>query len=185
MTVRANQAIHICWLTIFLVLITLHASSIFAAKKLPRAAPEFTHTERGAWLNSTPLSLEQLRGKVVLFDFWTFDCWNCYRSFPWLHALEDQFKNQAFSVIGIHTPEFEHERHKGMLEEKIKLFRLRHPIMMDNDFSYWNAVGSRYWPSFYLIDKKGLIRASYIGQTDEGGTQAKKIEAMVDTLLAE
>jgi len=173
-------------LTILLVsLATLYAGSSIAAKQLPRPAPEFTHLEGDAWLNSKPLSLENLLGKVVLLDFWTFDCWNCYRSFPWLQALEERLKNRDFMVIGVHTPEFEHERQKEMLEEKVSFYRLNHPIMVDNDFSYWNAVGSRYWPSFYIIDKKGTIRAAYVGQTSQGSTQAIKIEQMVESLLAE
>ena len=88
-------------------------------------------------------------------------------------------------VIGVHTPEFEHERHKGRLQEKVKLYDLRHPIMIDNDFSYWNAAGSRYWPSFFLVDKKGVIRAIYMGQTDLNSDQAKKIEATIESLLLE
>ncbi|MCB1758574.1 MAG: redoxin domain-containing protein [Gammaproteobacteria bacterium] len=156
-----------------------------AARNMPRIAPEFTHAEAEAWLNAAPLSLRSLRGRVVLVDFWTFDCWNCYRSFPWLHSLERRHAEAPFAVIGVHTPEFEHERQKSRLLEKIEEYRLTHPIMIDNDFSYWNAVGSRYWPSFYLIDKQGMIRATFFGQTDVGSAQAHKIDAMIDTLLAE
>jgi thiol-disulfide isomerase/thioredoxin len=156
-----------------------------AAKAMPRLAPEFTHNEAEAWLNSAPLSLKTLQGRVVMIDFWTFDCWNCYRSFPWLHQLEQRLSDAPFSVIGVHTPEFEHERQKGRLQDKVKEYGLSHPIMIDNDFSYWNAVGSRYWPSFFLIDKQGMIRASFIGQINIGSPQARNIEQTIDTLLAE
>ena len=181
-----NRTNHALWLTLLLSLpVVLHTGSGHAARQLPQPAPEFTHQDDDAWLNSKPLSLVELRGKVVLLDFWTFDCWNCYRSFPWLRALESRMKNRAFMIVGVHTPEFDHERQKIRLEEKVKSYRLRHPIMIDNDFSYWNAVGSRYWPSFFIIDKSGVIRADFIGQTDLNSAQAEKIERIVERLLAE
>jgi len=74
------------------------------------AAPEFTQQDAAAWLNSPPLKMQDLRGKVVLLDIWTFDCWNCYRSFPWLNGLEKKFAAQGLQVIGIHSPEFDHEK---------------------------------------------------------------------------
>jgi len=186
MTTRKKWEILLHWLAVLLInLFILYTGSALAAKQMPRPAPEFTHQDSDAWLNSKPLSLDRLRGKVILLDFWTFDCWNCYRSFPWLHDLESRLNNQAFMVIGVHTPEFEHERNKSKLEEKVSIYQLRHPIMIDNDFSYWNLLGSRYWPSFFVIDKRGVIRASYIGQTEQNSAQAKKIERLVESLLAE
>jgi len=186
MTTREQLAtISGCLFGLLFLFITWYPDDSLAAKQLPRPAPEFTHPEPNAWLNSEPLSLAGLRGTVVLIDFWTFDCWNCYRSFAWLNALELRMKNRQFLVIGVHTPEFEHERHKGRLEDKIKLYDLHHPIMVDNDFSYWNAVGSRYWPSFFAIDKLGTIRAAFVGQTDPNSAQAKEIEQIIETLLAE
>lgn len=186
MATSAKRANASPWFMLILVFfINLYASCGIAAKPLPRPAPEITHTEGDTWINSTPLSLIDLRGKVILINFWTFDCWNCHRSFIWLNTLEDRFKNREFMVIGVHTPEFEHERHRSRLEDKVKLYNLRHPIMIDNDFSYWNAVGCRYWPSFFAIDKQGSIRAVYIGQTDLNSGQAKKIEQMIETLLVE
>ncbi|UCE90214.1 MAG: redoxin domain-containing protein [Pseudomonadota bacterium] len=150
-----------------------------------RAAPEFTHTTPGAWINSAPIKLADLKGKVVLIDFWTFDCWNCYRSFPWLHALEEQFSDQPFQVIGVHTPEFDHERVRDNVEKKVAKFRLTHPVMMDNDFSYWRAMNNRYWPAFYLIDKRGRVRARFVGETHSGDRNARAIETRLRELLAE
>lgn len=163
----------------------MFVGSGLTATKTPRIAADFTHKEQQAWLNSAPVSLYDLRGKVVLIDFWTFDCWNCYHSFIWLNDLERRMNNRQFKIIGVHTPEFEHEHHKGMLEEKVQLYGLTHPIMIDNDFSYWNILGSRYWPSFFLIDKIGSIRAVYTGQTDPNSEQAEKIEGLIENLLAE
>jgi thiol-disulfide isomerase/thioredoxin len=151
----------------------------------PYPAPEFTHAAPADWINSDPLKLADLRGKVVLLDFWTFDCWNCYRSFPWLHALEEQFAAEPFQVIGVHTPEFDHERVRDNVEEKVAGFRLSHPVMMDNDFSYWRAMKNRYWPAFYLIDKRGRVRARFVGETHAGDRNARAIEAKVSELLAE
>ena len=171
-----------------LLLIAIGLGTNFSARavhKLPRPAPEFSHQDEAAWLNSPPLSLQELRGRVLLFDFWTFDCWNCYRSFPWLLGLEERLKEQPFSVIGIHTPEFAHERKRESLQKKIVEFGLQHPVMMDNDFSYWNAMGTRYWPSFYLVDKQGMVRALYVGETHRGDRRALQIEQMIEQLLRE
>ena len=126
-----------------------------------------------------------MRGKVMLYDFWTFDCWNCYRSFDWLHSVEEKYKDKAFTVIGIHTPEFQHERNPRRVREKVKGFGFLHPVMLDNDFSYWNAMKTRYWPTFYLIDKKGYVRAVYIGETHQDDKNAKEIEQLIETLLTE
>ena len=157
----------------------------FASAAEGIAAPEFTHTEEREWINSVPLTLAGLRGKVVLLDFWTFECWNCYRSFPWLNALEARLAGEDFTVIGVHTPEFEHEKVRSSIEKKVAEFELHHPVMIDNDFSYWRAMGNRYWPAFYLIDKQGKVRAAYVGETHEGDRQARKIEAAIRNLLAE
>ena len=148
-------------------------------------APEFTHRDAKEWINSAPLSLAELRGKVVFVDFWTFDCWNCYRSFPWLNAMEARLAGEDFLVVGVHTPEFDHEKVRSNIEAKVKEFGLHHPVMIDNDFSYWRAMGNRYWPAFYLIDKRGRVRAAFVGETHEGTPQALKIEAAIRQLLAE
>lgn len=151
----------------------------------PRPAPDFIHREAEAWINSKPLTLADLRGKVVLMDFWTFDCWNCYRSFPWLKDVEQQFADKPFQVIGIHAPEFDHERVRENVVAKAEEFGLEHPVMLDNDFAYWRAMGNRYWPTFYLLDKQGRIRAYAIGETHSGDRNAKAIEQTIRELLAE
>jgi len=149
------------------------------------AAPAFTHSAAAEWINSPPLTLDSLRGKVVLLDFWTFACWNCYRSFPWLNELEARLHERGLRVIGVHTPEFDHERVRGSVKKKIAQYGLKHPVMMDNDMSYWNAMGNRYWPAFYLIDKQGRLRAHYAGETHAGDAQARRIEFDIEALLAE
>ena len=151
----------------------------------PWAAPEFTHSSERDWINTQPLKLADLRGRVVLLDFWTFGCWNCYRSFPWLKQLEAQFEGKDFLVVGVHSPEFDHEKDRKKVSAKVAEFMLSHPVMVDNDFSYWKAMKNRYWPTFYLIDKTGRVRASFIGETHTGDSNAKAIEEKIIELLKE
>ena len=148
-------------------------------------APEFTHSKTRDWINSEPLTLADLEGKVILVDFWSYGCWNCYRSFPWLKKLEARFEGDDLIVLGVHSPEFEHEKDRQNVSVKVKEFGLDHPVMIDNDFSYWKAMKNRYWPTFYLIDKAGQVRASYIGETHDGDSNARAIEQKIVQLLKE
>ncbi len=147
-------------------------------------APEFTHQKASEWINSPPLRLTSLKDKVVLLDVWTFDCWNCYRSFPWLKTIEKKF-SKKLQVIGVHAPEFDHERVIRNVRRKVELFGLTHPVVIDNDFSYWRALNNRYWPTFYLIDKNGYIRESFVGETHVGTQKARNIESSIQKLLTE
>lgn len=151
----------------------------------PQPAPAFTHREPADWINSAPIELASLRGKVVLVDVWTFDCWNCYRSFPWLKQVEKKYAPQGLQLIGVHTPEFKHERVRSAVESKVKEFGIAHPVMMDNDFSYWNALKNRYWPAYYLIDRRGNIRAYFVGEMHAGEAGARAVEAKIEELLSE
>ena len=150
-----------------------------------RPLPEFTTADATEWFNSPPLKVADLRGRVVLIDVWTFGCWNCYRSFPWLNALEKRLAGRDFTVVGIHSPEFDHERDPERVAAKIREFELHHPVMMDNDFAYWQALRNRYWPAFYLVDKEGVIRHLHVGETHEGDARARRIEEQILSLLAE
>ena len=147
--------------------------------------PEFSNFNPKHWFNSPPLKKADLKGKVVLIDVWTFDCWNCYRSFPWLHELEEKFAAKDFQVIGIHTPEFSHEKQPQNVADKITQFKLQHPVMMDNNFAYWKALRNRYWPAFYLVDKQGRLRFSYIGETHSGDLNATAMEYQIEQMLKE
>lgn len=172
------------WLGLLCASSTAMAASMVPARDAP-AAPEFTHTRAEDWLNSPPLRWKDLRGQVVLLDFWTFDCWNCYRSFPWLHAVETEFSGQGLRVIGVHTPELPQERVRANVVRKVAEFKLEHPVMLDPDFSYWRSMGNRYWPAFYLIDKRGRVRALFPGETHVGDRNARSIEDAIRQLLAE
>jgi len=149
------------------------------------AIPEFSQTSATEWFNSKPLNKKDLLGKVTLIDFWTFDCWNCYRSFPWLHGVEKTYRDKGFQIIGIHSPEFEYEKVHSNIKAKIKKFKITNAVMVDNDMSFWRAMNNRYWPSYYLVDKKGQVRANFVGETHKKSSQANKIESLIEKLLAE
>lgn len=151
----------------------------------PSPAPEFTHSAPVDWINSKPLKIADIEGRVVLLDFWTYGCWNCTRSIPWVKEIEKQFEGQGLMVIGVHTPEFKHEKNRFRVKEQVDKLGLEHPVMVDNDFSYWNAMNNRYWPTFYLIDKSGRVRDRFIGEIHSGDERARKIEERIQTLLAE
>lgn len=165
----------------------LLVTTVVYAKQLnpPTQMPEFTQVDEAAWINTKPLSAGDLRGKVVLIDVWTYGCWNCYRSFPWLRTVEEKFADQDFTVIGIHTPEFDREKERENVVKKVAEFMLHHPVMMDNDFAYWRALRNKYWPAYYIVDKQGNIRDAFIGETHEGDRRAKKIEKLIAKLLKE
>lgn len=134
----------------------------------------------GRWINSEPLTLEELKGKVVLIDFWTYTCINCQRTFPYLRDWWEKYKDEGLVIIGVHAPEFEFEKdYENVLEASVD-FDLQHPIMQDNDFRTWRAYNNRYWPAKYLIDKDGYIRYTHFGEGKYDET-----EKMIQELLKE
>jgi cytochrome c biogenesis protein CcdA/thiol-disulfide isomerase/thioredoxin len=132
------------------------------------------------WLNSKPLTAEQLRGKVVLVDFWTYSCINCIRSIPYVRAWAEKYKDQGVVVIGVHAPEFAFEKNIRNVKKAVEDFRLGYPIAVDNNFKIWRAFSNNYWPALYIADAKGQIRYHHFG---EGNYD--KSEAVTQQLLAE
>src|SRR3990167_2701034 len=118
----------------------------------------------GVWFNSDPKTLEQLKGKVVVIDFWTYSCINCQRTLPYLRNWWDKYKDKGLVIIGVHSPEFEFEKNKENVAKAISDFKLSYPIVQDNDFATWRAYNNRYWPAKYFIDKEGYIRYSHFGE---------------------
>jgi thiol-disulfide isomerase/thioredoxin len=118
------------------------------------------------WINSPPLSLMQLEGKVVLIDFWTYSCINCLRTLPYLKKWYADYKNDGLVIIGVHTPEFEFEKDPKNVAEAASRLGVNYPIAQDNDYKTWGAFHNRYWPAHYLIDKMGHLRMVHFG---EGG----------------
>jgi len=148
-------------------------------------APDFTHHDAGDWINSPPLALPQLHGKVVMVEFWTFDCINCHRSVPWVRSLHERFASRGLQIVGVHTPELPQERVPANVRRKVEEYGIRYPVMLDADYSTWNAWSNQYWPAFYLIDKQGHVRAEYFGETHADDERARRIERDIAALLAE
>lgn len=138
---------------------------------LPLIAPAPPLSGASAWINSSPLTMEELRGKVVLIDFWTYSCINCIRTFPYLHHWYDAYKDKNFVIIGVHTPEFEFEKDESNVKNAVERFHIAYPVAMDNKYKIWQAYSNSYWPAHYLIDQQGIIREVHFGEGDYLGTE--------------
>jgi cytochrome c biogenesis protein CcdA/thiol-disulfide isomerase/thioredoxin len=123
------------------------------------------------WLNSPPLSPEQLRGKVVLIDFWTYSCINCLRSLPYVKAWEAKYRDQGLVVIGVHSPEFAFEKVPANVQKAVKDLGVTYPVVLDNDLNIWRAFNNEYWPAHFLIDGQGRIRYHSFGEGDYDTTE--------------
>ena len=141
-------------------------------------APDFTGIER--WLNSRPLSLADLRGRVVLVDFWTYSCANCLNTLPWVRDWQTKYGPEGLLIVGVHTPEFEFERVEANVREAIARERVTWPVAMDNGYATWRAYRNRWWPHKFLLDADGVIRYHHIG---EGAYLETEIQ--IRNLLAE
>jgi len=126
-----------------------------------KPAPEIA---AGQWLNSAPLRIAELRGKVVLVEFWAFGCWNCRNTIPSMKSWFGKFRGNEFVMIGIHTPELDREKKFEALKAEVRQLGVSYPVVTDNDYKTWNAYHQQYWPVIYLIDKRGVIRYVRIGE---------------------
>jgi len=140
------------------------------AAPVPRSsgpiAPDFEGG--GAWINSAPLKLADLssQGKVVLIDFWTYGCYNCSNTLPYMKQWWDKYKDQGLVIVGVHTPEFDSEHVLENVQDAVQRQGIGWPVVQDNDYAIWRAYGNHYWPHFYLVDERGQIIYDHIG---EGG----------------
>lgn len=116
------------------------------------------------WINSPPLSLMQLQGKVVLIDFWTYSCINCLRTLPYIKKWYEEYKDKGFVVIGVHTPEFEFEKDPQNVAEAVFRLGVQYPVAQDNNYKTWEAFHNHYWPAHYLIDKEGKVSNIHYGE---------------------
>ncbi|MEH2549903.1 cytochrome c biogenesis protein CcdA/thiol-disulfide isomerase/thioredoxin [Bradyrhizobium sp. AZCC 2262] len=132
------------------------------------------------WLNSPPLPLTELKGKVVLVDFWTYSCINCLRSIPYIRAWADKYRDHGLVVIGVHAPEFAFERNVDNVRKAVSTLRLSYPIAIDNGYRIWRAFENQYWPAHYFIDAEGRVRHHHFGEGDYAQS-----ERVIQTLLAE
>ncbi len=140
-------------------------------------APEITSQ---TWINSTPLRMADLRGKVVMVEFWTFGCSNCRNVEPYIKAWHEKYAAKGVVIIGIHSPEFPHESDIANVKRYVADTAIRHAVAINNDFTVWNRYHNRFWPTLYLIDKQGMIRYTHIG---EGGYDTT--ERQINALLSE
>lgn len=133
------------------------------------------------YINTTPEELEeQIKGKVVLYDIWTYSCINCIRTLPYITAWDDKYSDEGLLIIGIHSPEFEFEKELHNVEMAVEKHGIDYPVVLDNDWETWKAFENRYWPRKYIADHEGYIRYDHIG---EGAYQ--KTEEVIQELLKE
>jgi thiol-disulfide isomerase/thioredoxin len=140
-------------------------------------APDVTSR---VWLNGEARSMRDLRGKVVLIEFWTFGCYNCRNVEPYVKAWHRRYAGQGLVVIGVHSPEFKYEHDVDRVKRYLGEHAIEYLVAIDNDFSTWTRYGNRYWPALYVIDKTGVIRYVRAG---EGGYD--ETERVIQRLLAE
>jgi len=127
-------------------------------------APDFDGG--GAWINSEPLKLADLssQGKVILVDFWTYGCYNCQNTLPYVKQWWEKYKHQGLVIVGVHTPEFEAEHVLANVQDAVQRQGIGWPVVQDNEYAIWRAYGNNYWPHFYLIDERGQIIYDHIGE---------------------
>ncbi len=146
--------------------------------------PEFPAVGEAGWLNSPPLRLAQLRGQVVLVEFWTYGCSNCRNTLPWLKQAARRHRADGLVVVAVHTPEFPAERERGNVERAVRQLGIDYPVLLDPESAYWNAVGNRYWPAFWLLGRDGRLVATAIGELHAGEPRAARFEAALQAALA-
>jgi peptide-methionine (R)-S-oxide reductase len=140
-------------------------------------APEFA---AGTWINSEPLTLKGLRGRVVLIEFWTFGCYNCRNTLPFVKQWHERYTHKGLTIVGVHSPEFESEKNIDNVRKQVASLRIRFPVVTDNDYQTWRAYSVQAWPTIFLLDKSGRVRWTHVGE----GAYAEA-ERMIQKLLAE
>ena len=170
-----RHQLNVASLCMLLVAATLISVQAKAADQMPDPI-----SANAQWLNSPPLNSDDLRGKVVLVEFWTYDCINCLHTVPYVKAWSAKYRQNGLLVVGVHTPEFGYEKDKDNVERAVRALGITYPVVMDNQYEIWNAYKNTYWPAQYLMDAQGRRRYQHFG---EGGYQ--ETERMIQILLAE
>ena len=132
------------------------------------------------WVNTEPFALSSLRGSVVLLEIWTFDCINCVRTLPGLRDLYERYRDRGVEIVGVHTPEFEHERGEAAVRAACERLGVTWPVAVDDAFEIWNAYANRFWPHLWVIDRTGTIRAHFVGEGHD-----RDVVSTVESLLSE
>ncbi|WP_219904249.1 redoxin domain-containing protein [Stenomitos frigidus] len=157
---------------------TQHATSTTAELPIEGELPPLVGAI--AWLSSQPLTVDELRGKVVLINFCTYTCINWLRQLPYVRAWAEKYQDQGLVVIGVHTPEFEFEKNTDNVRRALTAMRIDYPIAVDNDYAVWQAFGNHYWPALYFIDRQGRIRHHHFGEGEY-----ERSERVIQQLLSE
>jgi len=157
--------------------VTRHSSSVNVPAKDSPTAPEFAP---GTWINSDPLTLKKLRGRVALVEFWTFGCYNCRNTLPYVKRWDEHYRDKGLTVVGVHSPELEEERVIDNVRRETASLGIRYPVVTDNDYATWRAYNVEAWPTIFILDKEGRIRWTHVG---EG--RYDEAETVIKTLLAE
>ena len=145
-----------------LALVALGVTPVTSRAAAPQTAPEFVGISH--WLNSKPLSMKSLRGKVVLIDFWAYSCINCLRTLPHVTSWYDKYKDNGLVVIGVHAPEFEFEKSTANVRRAIDNYKIHYPVAQDNQMATWQAWSNRFWPAEYLVDRDGTVVMHHYGE---------------------
>ena len=130
----------------------------------PYPAPDLAGL--GTWFNASPLTMPELKGKVVLIDFWTYSCVNCIRTLPYLIEWDKKYRDRGLVIVGIHAPEFEFEKKTGNVQAAIAQYGIRYPVVQDNELTAWDRFQNRYWPAHYLINRDGQVVYVHFGEGD-------------------
>jgi thiol-disulfide isomerase/thioredoxin len=155
---------------------SLAEDTLIAADKAT-AAPEFA---KGIWINSDPLMLEKLRGRVVMVEFWTFGCYNCRNTLPAVKDWDTRYRDRGLTIVGVHTPETQSEYLIESVRREVPSLGIKYPVVTDNDRQTWDAYGVEAWPTIFAIDKQGRVRWLHVGEGRYDET-----ERTIKTLLAE
>ena len=153
------------------------SSAEYKSSESAVVAPELA---TGDWINSEPLKLKDLRGRVVLIEFWTFGCYNCRNTLPFVKRWDERYRKQGLTVIGVHSPEFDEERKVENLRREVASLGIGYPVVTDNDYQTWNAYKVEAWPTIFLLDKQGRIRWMHLGEGDYD-----QAEQLIQQLLEE
>ena len=141
------------------------------------SAPEFAE---GAWINSEPLTLKKLSGRVVLVEFWTFECYNCRNTLPSVKDWDLKYRDRGLTVVGVHTPETDSEYSIKNVRREVPTLGIKYPVVTDNDYKTWIAYKVEAWPTIFVLDKQGRIRWLHVGEGSYDAT-----EGVIKALLSE
>jgi cytochrome c biogenesis protein CcdA/glutathione peroxidase-family protein len=144
-------------------------SDFINALAKPYPAPKFSGID--AWLNSQPLTINELKGKVVLIDFWTYSCINCIRTLPFITDWDRKYRDKGLIIVGVHAPEFEFEKNRDNVESAVVAHHIAYPVALDNNLDTWTNFKNLYWPAHYLIDRDGRVVYTHFGEGDYGITE--------------